>query len=111
MGGRIGKAPPPILHLHEGRQFGRTSLNRHPSDQGHAQNISRSDTGSDDETEIKTPIGRRSTMERTGIPTPGSASALPRRTSVSRRISASMDGGMGPPVRPRKMSTYEEETY
>lgn len=114
MSGRIGKAPPPILHLHEGRQFGRTSLNRHPSDQGHSQNISRSDTGSDDgdESEIKTPIGRRNTlMERTGIPTPGSGSGLPRRTSVSRRISASMDGGMGPPARPRKMSTYEEETY
>jgi predicted nucleic acid-binding Zn-ribbon protein len=113
MSGRIGKAPPPILHLHEGRQFGRTSLNRHPSDQGNSHNVSRSDTGSDDESEIKTPIGRRATMERTGIPTPGSgsASALPRRTSVSRRISASMDGGMGPPARPRKMSTYEEETY
>ncbi|KAH6644370.1 nuclear distribution protein nude [Boeremia exigua] len=115
MSGRIGKAPPPMLHLHEGRQFGRQSLNRHPSDYSHGrpQNLSRSDTGSDDgeETEIKTPIGRRSTMERTGIPTPGST--IPRRTSVSRRVSASMDGGMGmgPPVRPRKMSTYEEETY
>ncbi|KAJ8108911.1 hypothetical protein OPT61_g7843 [Boeremia exigua] len=113
MSGRIGKAPPPILHLHEGRQFGRQSLNRHPSDYAHAQmqNFSRSDTGSDDgeESEIKTPIGRRSTMERSGIPTPGSG--LPRRTSMGRRISASMDGGMGPPVRPRKMSTYEEETY
>ena len=113
MGGRIGKAPPPILHLHEGRQFGRQSLNRHPSDYSHAQSlsISRSDTGSEDgdESEIKTPIGRRLTMERSGIPTPGSA--LPRRTSVGRRTSASMDGGMGHPVRPRKMSTYEEETY
>lgn len=113
MSGRIGKAPPPILHLHEGRQFGRQSLNRHPSDYAYtqAQNASRSDTGSDDgeESEIKTPIGRRSTMERTGIPTPGSG--LPRRTSMGRRISASMDAGMGPPVRPRKMSTYEEETY
>ncbi|KAF3036543.1 NADH:ubiquinone oxidoreductase [Didymella heteroderae] len=92
---------------------GANSKHTHPSDQGHTQNISRSDTGSDDgdESEIKTPIGRRATMERTGIPTPGSGSALPRRTSVSRRISASMDGGMGPPARPRKMSTYEEETY
>ncbi|KAJ4359000.1 NADH:ubiquinone oxidoreductase [Ascochyta clinopodiicola] len=113
MSGRIGKAPPPILHLHEGRQFGRTSLNRHPSDYGHAQSLSltRSETGSDksDEGEIKTPLGRRLTLERTGIPTPGSG--LSRKTSSGRRISASMDGGMGPPVRPRKMSTYEEETY
>ncbi|KAF3007964.1 NADH:ubiquinone oxidoreductase [Curvularia kusanoi] len=112
MSGRIGKAPPPILHLHEGRQFGRQSLNRHPTDRDRdlSQGRSRSDTGSDDgEIEFKTPIGRRSTMERSGIPTPGSA--LPRRTSVSRRTSASMDCGMGPPVRPRKMSTYEEETY
>lgn len=112
MSGRIGKAPPPILHLHEGRQFGRQSLNRHPSDRDRdlSQGISRSDTGSDDgEGEIKTPVGRRSTMERSGIPTPGSA--IPRKASVSRRTSASMDYGMGPPVRPRKMSTYEEETY
>ena len=112
MSGRIGKAPPPILHLHEGRQFGRTSLNRHPSDHSHSQSysMSRSETGSEDgEEEIRTPIGRRSTMERSGIPTPGSG--LPRRISVGRRISASMDGGMGLPVRPRKMSTYEEETY
>lgn len=112
MSGRVGKAPPPILHLHEGRQFGRTSLNRHPSDHGHSQSLSlsRSETGSDrsDESEIKTPLGRRLTMN-SGIPTPGSG--IPRRQSVGRRISASMDGGMGPPARPRKMSTYEEETY
>ncbi|KAF1357634.1 hypothetical protein EJ07DRAFT_167534 [Lizonia empirigonia] len=112
MSGRVGKAPPPILHLHEGRQFGRTSLNRHPSDHGHSQplSLSRSETGSDrsDESEIKTPLGRRLTMN-SDIPTPGSG--IPRRQSVGRRISASMDGGMGPPARPRKMSTYEEETY
>lgn len=113
MSGRIGKAPPPILHLHEGRQFGRTSLNRHPSDHGFSKSlsISRSETGSDksDEGEIKTPLGRRLTIEKTGIPTPGST--VLRRQSVGRRISASMDSGMGPPARPRKMSTYEEETY
>jgi hypothetical protein len=113
MSGRIGKAPPPILHLHEGRQFGRTSLNRHPSDQGHSHSLSmsRSETGSDksDDSQLRTPLARRLTMEKTGIPTPGSA--IPRRQSVGRRISASMDGGMGPPIRPRKMSTYEEETY
>lgn len=115
MSGRIGKAPPPILHLHEGRQFGRHSINRHPSDRDRdlSQGRSRSDTGSEDgEVEFKTPLGRRSTiLEKTGIPTPGSASALPRRTSVTRRPNASVDCGMGPPTRPRKMSTYEEETY
>jgi len=75
-----------------------------------------SETGStNDGSNVATPMGRRLTMEKTtGIPTP---SGLPRRQSGGRRISASGFGfvdsvGMGPPAKPRKMSTYsEEETF
>jgi hypothetical protein len=57
---------------------------------------------------VTTPMARRLTLEKTGIPMP---SSLPRRLSTGRRASASIDGEMAPPARPRKMSTYEEETY
>lgn len=68
----------------------------------------------DEGSNLATPTSRRLTMEKTGIPTP---TGLPRRQSGGRRISASGfgfvdSGGMGPPAKPRKMSTYsEEETF
>ncbi|PVH96741.1 nuclear distribution protein nude [Periconia macrospinosa] len=53
-----------------------------------------------------TPVARRMTLDKTGIPTP---SGLPRRQSQGRRTSSGLgDGGMGPPARPRKMSEVEE---
>lgn len=52
-----------------------------------------------------TPIARRGTIDRTGIPTP---SALPRRQSAGRRTSSSgFDGEMGPPERPRPRKLSE----
>jgi hypothetical protein len=71
------------------------------------------ETGSNsDGSNVATPIARRLTLDKSGIPTP---SGLPRRQSAGRRTSSGfVDGGeMGPPLaRPRKMSTQnEEETY
>jgi hypothetical protein len=70
------------------------------------------DTGSNsDGSNVATPVARRLTLEKSGIPTP---SGLPRRQSAGRRTSAGFGetGDMAPPARPRKMSTYsEEETY
>jgi hypothetical protein len=94
----------------------RSSLSGISSGHGHSQSLSMSlreaETGSNsDGSNVATPIARRLTLEKSGIPTP---SGLPRRQSAGRRTSSSfVDGGdMGPPARPRKMSTYnEEETY
>jgi hypothetical protein len=79
----------------------------------HSQSLSKSlreaDAGNSSDGST-TPMARRTTLDKSGIPTP---SGLPRRQSAGRRISAnySESGDMGPPARPRKMSTYEEETY
>lgn len=82
---------------------------------GHSQALSMSlrevDTGSNsDGSTVATPIARRLTLEKSGIPTP---SGIPRRQSGGRRTSSGLEGGdMLPPARPRKMSTQaEEETY
>ncbi|KAH8725485.1 nuclear distribution protein nude [Phaeosphaeriaceae sp. PMI808] len=93
----------------------RSSMSGISGGHGHTQSLSMSlrdsETGSNsDGSSMATPIARRLTLEKSGIPTP---SGLPRRQSGGRRASAGFDGGeMGPPARPRKMSTYtEEETY
>jgi hypothetical protein len=96
----------------------RTSMSGPPSTHhthGYSQSFSMSlrgsDTGSNsDASSVTTPLARRLTLEKagTGIPVP---SSLPRRLSTGRRASASIDSSMAPPARPRKMSTYEEETY
>ena len=105
--GRIEKRPPRP----------RTSMSGPPSTHhthGYSQSFSMSlrgsDTGSNsDGSSVTTPLARRLTLvEKTGIPMP---SSLPRRLSTGRRTSTSIDSDMAPPARPRKMSTYEEETY
>jgi hypothetical protein len=92
----------------------RSSMSGISSGHGHSQSLSMSlrdaETGSNSDG-VATPVARRLTIEKSGIPTP---SGLPRRQSAGRRTSSGIiDGGdMGPPARPRKMSTYnEEETY
>ncbi|KAF2853839.1 nuclear distribution protein-like protein nude [Plenodomus tracheiphilus IPT5] len=95
----------------------RSSMSGIINGHGHSNSLSMSlrdcETGStSDGSSATTPMGRRVTMDKTGIPTP---SGLPRRQSAGRRASASgfaEGGGMGPPAKPRKMSTYsEEETF
>ena len=83
------------------------------SGHGHSHSLSMSRRDNDTNSEgsgISTPVGRRLTLEKTGIPTP---SGIPRRQSAGRRASNNMDNGdMAPPARPRKMSTQaEEESY
>ncbi|KAH7081136.1 nuclear distribution protein nude [Paraphoma chrysanthemicola] len=86
------------------------------SGHSHSQSLSMSlrdvETGSNsDGSNVATPLARRLTLEKSGIPTP---SGIPRRQSAGRRTSSGFvdSGDMGPPARPRKMSTYsEEETY
>jgi hypothetical protein len=94
----------------------RSSMSGQIGGHGHSQSLSislrDSETGSNSDTSsVATPQARRLTMEKSGIPTPG---GLPRRQSAGRRASSSIVDSveMGPPARPRKMSTYtEEETY
>lgn len=95
----------------------RSSMSGISSAHSHTKSFSMSlrdsETGSNsDGSNVATPIARRLTLEKSGIPTP---SGLPRRQSAGRRTSAGAfaDGGdMLPPARPRKMSTQnEEETY
>jgi hypothetical protein len=87
----------------------RSSMSGH----GHSHSLSMSrrdtDTNSDGSC-VSTPMGRRLTLDKSGIPTP---SGIPRRQSAGRRASNSMESGdMAPPARPRKMSTQaEEESY
>lgn len=88
-------------------------INGHGHSNSFSMSLRDSETGSaSDGSSVTTPMGRRLGMEKTGIPTP---SGLPRRQSAGRRFSASgfaEGGGMGPPAKPRKMSTYsEEETF
>jgi hypothetical protein len=85
------------------------------SGHSHTQSLSMSastrDSDADDQTDggdIVTPMARRlSAIDKSAIPTP---SGLPRRQSAGRRTSIGMDGDMGPPARPRKMSEIGE-TY
>jgi hypothetical protein len=95
----------------------RSSLSGHSGGHGHSHSMSISGSLRDADTDNMsdgsssvTPIARRMTMDKTGIPTP---SALPRRQSAGRRTSSGMgdgDSSMGPPARPRKMSEIGE-TY
>ncbi|KAI4667371.1 hypothetical protein J4E85_004189 [Alternaria conjuncta] len=87
----------------------RSSMSGHGH--SHSLSMSRRDTDANsDGSGVSTPMGRRLTLEKTGIPTP---SGIPRRQSAGRRASNNMDNGdMAPPARPRKMSTQaEEESY
>jgi len=94
----------------------RSSMSGISSAHSHTKSFSMSlrdsETGSNsDGSNVATPVARRLTLEKSGIPTP---SGLPRRQSAGRRSSTGFaDGGdMLPPARPRKMSTQnEEETY
>ncbi|KAF2868141.1 nuclear distribution protein-like protein nude [Massariosphaeria phaeospora] len=79
---------------------------------GHARSASISnsvrepDANNDsDGSNAATPLARRLTIDKTGIPTP---SGLPRRQSAGRRTSSGLEGDMGPPARPRKMSEIGE---
>lgn len=70
-----------------------------------------------DASNVMTPIARRMSINKTGIPTP-SALPMARRQSGTRRASQTSqgtEGDMGPPARPRKMSeigeTYIGETF
>jgi hypothetical protein len=59
-----------------------------------------------DGSSVATPVGRRMTLDKTGIPTP---SGIPRRQSAGRRTSLGVgDTDMPPPARLRKMSQVEE---
>ncbi|KAF2263279.1 nuclear distribution protein nude [Lojkania enalia] len=83
----------------------------------HSQSMSASNAARDadadnqsDGSNAATPLARRMTLEKSGIPTP---SGLPRRQSAGRRLSSGLEGDMGPPdrpTRPRKMSEIGE-TY
>lgn len=96
----------------------RSSMSGISSAHSHTQSFSMSlrdsETGSNsDGSNVATPIARRLTLDKSGIPTP---SGIPRRQSGGRRTSSGMGDGFGgdmaPPARPRKMSTQnEEETY
>lgn len=113
----LGHYPSSSISGMEGRlPRPRSSMSGTSSGHGHSQSLSMSLRDSEagnnsDGSNVATPVARRLTMEKSGIPTP---SGLPRRQSAGlRSSSAGFDGGdMGPPARPRKMSTYsEEETY
>ncbi|KAF2276299.1 uncharacterized protein EI97DRAFT_419281 [Westerdykella ornata] len=91
----------------------RSSMSGH----SHSQSLSMSTTSRDtadpetlsDAGGLSTPVaGRRMSLSKTGIPTPG---GMARRQSAGRRASAGLEGEMGPPpARPRKMSEIGE-TY
>lgn len=113
----LGHYPSASLSGMEGRiPRPRSSMSGNSSGHGHSQSLSMSlrdgeGGNSSDGGNVATPLARRLTLDKSGIPTP---SGLPRRQSAGRRISAGFgdSGDMGPPARPRKMSTYnEEETY
>ncbi|KAF2714509.1 hypothetical protein K504DRAFT_456741 [Pleomassaria siparia CBS 279.74] len=94
----------------------RSSMSGPSVGHGHSHSMSISTSGSlqdgdtdnhSDGSSVTTPMARRTTLDRTSIPTP---SGLPRRQSAGRRPSSSLDGDvtMGPPARPRKMSEIGE---
>lgn len=94
----------------------RSSMSGQSGGHSHSQSLSLSSSVRDsdadnhsDSSSALTPIARRGTLDRTGIPTP---SGLPRRQSAGRRTSSGLDGEMGPPERPvgrsRKLSEVGE---
>jgi hypothetical protein len=95
----------------------RSSMSGQSGGHGHSQSMSLSGSlrgierehDSDnlsDGSNAATPLARRMTLDKSGIPTP---SGLPRRQSAGRRTSSGLDGEMGPPpTRPRKMSEIGE---
>jgi hypothetical protein len=92
----------------------RSSLSGASSGHVHSQSLSMSTSSRDvdadnnsDGSNAVTPVARRMSLTKTGIPTP---SGLPRRQSTGRRTSSGMESEMGPPARPRKMSEIGE-TY
>jgi hypothetical protein len=90
----------------------RSSMSGQAGGHSHSQSLSLASSVRDgdadnysDGSSTATPIARRGTIDRTGIPTP---SALPRRQSAGRRTSSSgFDGEMGPPERPRPRKLSE----
>lgn len=91
----------------------RSSMSGHSNGHSHSQSFSssmRESDASSDGSRVTTPMGRRPTLEKSGIPAP---SGIPRRQSAGRRASAGQESGeMGFPVRLRRMSTQaEEESY
>ncbi|KAF2114008.1 NUDE protein [Lophiotrema nucula] len=95
----------------------RSSMSGQSGGHGHSQSLSISHTVRDADSDnhsdgsgAATPLARRMTLDKTGIPTP---SGLPRRQSAGRRTSSGLlESDMGPPERPprRKMSEIGE-TY
>jgi len=91
----------------------RSSMSGPIGGHSHSQSLSLSssvrDGDADNNSDSSTPIARRGTLDRTGIPTP---SGLPRRQSAGRRTSSGLEGDMGPPERPaartRKLSEVGE---
>ncbi|KAF2251612.1 hypothetical protein BU26DRAFT_240386 [Trematosphaeria pertusa] len=90
----------------------RSSMSGQSGGYSHSHSISLSsnlrdaeaDTHSDGSSSV-TPVARRMTLDKSGIPTP---SGIPRRQSAGRRTSSGLEGDMGPPARPRKMSEVQE---
>ncbi|KAF9736670.1 hypothetical protein PMIN06_002702 [Paraphaeosphaeria minitans] len=90
----------------------RSSMSGQSSAHSHSHSLSLSGAMRDDPDGLSdgsssaTPVGRRMSIDRSGIPAP---SGIPRRQSAGRRTSSEMGmHGMGPPARPRKMSQVEE---
>jgi hypothetical protein len=91
----------------------RSSMSGQSGSHSHSHSVSLSGAMRDDPDGLSdgsssaTPVGRRMSIDRSGIPTP---SGLPRRQSAGRRTSSELAmHGMGPPpARPRKMSQVEE---
>ena len=92
----------------------RSSMSGQSSTFGHSHSASMSsalrETDADnnsDSSSVATPVARRMTLDKSGIPTP---SGIPRRQSAGRRTSLGpVDTDMGPPpARLRKMSQVEE---
>ncbi|KAF1971050.1 hypothetical protein BU23DRAFT_199057 [Bimuria novae-zelandiae CBS 107.79] len=92
----------------------RSSMSGQSGARSHSHSMSLSSNVRDDPDALSdgnnsvTPVARRMSVDKSGIPTP---SGIPRRQSGGgvRRASSGMgEHGMGPPARPRKMSQVEE---
>lgn len=92
----------------------RSSMSGQSAAHSHSHSMSLSGSVRDEQDALSdgnnsaTPVARRMSVDRSGIPTP---SGIPRRQSGGgvRRTSSGMgEHGMGPPARPRKMSQVEE---
>jgi len=110
----LGHYSKPSLSGAEGRlPRPRSSMSGQSSSFGHSHSASMSnalretDADNSDSSSVATPVARRMTLDKTGIPTP---SGIPRRQSAGRRTSLGLvDTDMGPPpARLRKMSQVEE---